>query len=81
MPGSDRKSSFAMRAKRDAIPAASASKDDFTIGQGSAETWVKEIEAWKNLGATHLTVNTMKAGLTTPAAHIEAIRRFKEATG
>jgi hypothetical protein len=28
-----------------------------------------------------LTVNTMKAGLKTPAAHIDAIRRFKEATG
>ena len=51
------------------------------ISQGSAETWVKEIAQWKKLGATHLTVNTMKAGLMTPAAHIDAIRRFKEATG
>ena len=51
------------------------------IGQGSADTWAKEIAEWKKLGATHLTVNTMKAGLGTPAAHIDAIRRFKEATG
>ena len=50
------------------------------ISQGSAETWVKEIAQWEKLGATHLTVNTMKAGLTTPAAHIDAVRRFKEAT-
>jgi hypothetical protein len=50
------------------------------ISQGSAETWVKEIAQWKKLGATHLTVNTMKAGLRTPADHIDAIRRFKEAT-
>jgi len=50
------------------------------IGQGSVDTWVKEIVEWKKLGATHLTVNTMKAGLGTPAAHIDAIRRFKEAT-
>jgi hypothetical protein len=50
------------------------------IGQGSPETWLKEIAQWKNLGATHLTINTMKAGLTTPTAHIDAIRRFKETT-
>jgi probable F420-dependent oxidoreductase len=48
--------------------------------KGSAETWVKELEAWKKLGATHVTLNTMKAGLTSPAAHIEAIRRFQKAT-
>ena len=48
--------------------------------KGSAETWVKELEAWKKLGATHVSLNTMKAGLTSPAAHIEAIRRFQKAT-
>jgi len=41
---------------------------------------MKEIDAWKTLGATHITFNTMKAGLRTPAEHIDAIRRFKEAT-
>jgi probable F420-dependent oxidoreductase len=44
-----------------------------------SEQWAKEIQAWKDLGATHLTVNTMKAGLSSPAAHIEALRRFKAA--
>ena len=44
------------------------------------ETWHQQIRAWKELGATHLSVNTMKAGYSTPAAHIEAIRRFHEAT-
>ena len=52
-----------------------------SLGQGSAQTWLKEIAAWKELGATHLTVNTMKAGFANPAAHIDAIRRFKEAVG
>lgn len=46
-----------------------------------AEEWLNEINAWKNLGATHLTINTMKAGFATPTAHIEAIRRFQRATG
>jgi probable F420-dependent oxidoreductase len=44
------------------------------------QEWLDEINAWKKLGATHLTINTMKAGFTTPAAHIEAIRRFHRAT-
>ena len=44
--------------------------------QGSTEAWQKELEAWQDLGATHLSFNTMKAGLNSPSAHIEAIRRF-----
>jgi probable F420-dependent oxidoreductase len=51
-----------------------------TAGDRPPEEWIKEIAAWRNLGATHLSVNTMKAGLTTPAAHIEAIRRFRQTT-
>ena len=47
------------------------------FGQRSPEEWAGEIEAWKNLGATHVTINTMKAGLASPADHIEAIRRVK----
>ena len=47
------------------------------IGQNAPEQWAKTIQAWKELGATHLTVNTMKAGLASPADHIDAIRRFK----
>ena len=44
------------------------------------ETWLKQIEAWRSLGATHLSLNTMKAGLATPQAHIAAIRRFHDQT-
>lgn len=45
-------------------------------GQGATEDWRNDLDAWKNLGATHVSFNTMKAGLKTPSAHIEAIRRF-----
>jgi probable F420-dependent oxidoreductase len=51
-----------------------------TISADSAKTWGSQIEAWKGIGATHLSVNTMKAGFVTPAAHIDAIRSFREAT-
>ena len=47
------------------------------VGQGSPEQWTKEIQAWKELGATHVTANTMKAGLSSPSGHVEAIRRFR----
>jgi probable F420-dependent oxidoreductase len=49
-------------------------------GQGSTEAWLQELDAWNKLGATHVSFNTMKAGLNGPAAHIEAIRRFRKET-
>jgi probable F420-dependent oxidoreductase len=48
--------------------------------QRSADDWLKDIAAWKNLGATHVTLNTMKTGLASPSDHIAAIRRFRDAT-
>ena len=45
-------------------------------GQGAAVDWRRDLQAWKTLGATHVSFNTMKAGLKSPSAHIEAIRRF-----
>lgn len=50
-----------------------------SIGQTPKERWTETIEAWRRLGASHLTVNTMRAGLESPRAHVEAIRRFREA--
>jgi probable F420-dependent oxidoreductase len=49
------------------------------IANASPADWRKAVEDWRALGATHLSVNTMGAGLESPQAHIEAIRRFKEA--
>ena len=69
--------SYAREAGRD--PMSIGIEGRLPISQGSPETWLNEIDQWKKLGATHLTVNTMKAGLRTPADHIDAIRRFKEA--
>jgi len=38
----------------------------------------RRVEAWRALGATHLAIDTMRAGFTSPTAHIEAIRSFRE---
>jgi len=51
-----------------------------TISAASAETWNEQVKAWKEVGATYLGVNTMNSGFSNPAAHIDAIRNFSEAT-
>ena len=48
---------------------------------GNPEFWVNRARAWEDLGATHISVNTMRAGLESPEAHINAIRQFKEVVG
>ena len=50
-----------------------------SLGQRSADKWAMDLAAWKDLGATHVSVNTMKAGFTSAAEHIAAIRRFHDA--
>ena len=61
-------------------PATIGIEGRLAIGRRPPEEWIGDVKAWKQLGATHLTVNTMKAGLATPSAHIEAIRRFRDET-
>ena len=51
------------------------------IADGNPEFWVERAKAWEELGATHISVNTMRAGLESSEAHINAIRQFKEAVG
>ena len=51
------------------------------IANRTPDQWAEVAETWRSLGATHLLVNTMKSGLASPQAHIDAIRRFKEAVG
>lgn len=50
-----------------------------SYGNGSPDEWLKSAEGWKNLGATHLSFNTMNGGLSSSSAHIDAIGKFKEA--
>jgi probable F420-dependent oxidoreductase len=43
--------------------------------------WGAALEGWRDLGATHVAFNTMNAELKSPQEHLDAIRRFKDATG
>jgi probable F420-dependent oxidoreductase len=45
----------------------------------SPDDWAAAAEAWRGLGLSHVSLNTMGAGLATPADHIDAIRRFAQA--
>ncbi|MQF48816.1 LLM class F420-dependent oxidoreductase [SAR202 cluster bacterium AC-647-N09_OGT_505m] len=69
---------YASEAGRD--PASIGIEGRVGISNGGPDDWARTVEAWQQMGATHLGVNTMSAGLDSPAKHIDAIRSFKEAT-
>ena len=49
-----------------------------SISKHPQNEWAELAEQWRNLGATHLAVDTMRAGFTSPQAHLDAVRKFKE---
>jgi probable F420-dependent oxidoreductase len=51
------------------------------VGRVPQEEWIAQTEAWRSLGATHISINTMNAGLRSPQEHVETIARYKEALG
>lgn len=73
----ERMRGYARAAGRD--PAEIGIEGRISLQGTTPEIRAKEATAWRDLGATHLSVNTMRAGLKTPAEHIAAIEAFKEA--
>jgi len=71
--------SYVAQAGRD--PEAVGIEARLDVGRVPQEEWTPQTEGWRSLGATHISVNTMNAGLRSPAEHVEAIRRYKEALG
>ena len=45
-----------------------------SVAEGGPDDWRREAEEWRALGATHLSVATMRGGLAGPDAHIERMR-------
>ena len=68
---------LARKAGRD--PADIGIEGRVSLNDGGPDEWNKLASAWDESGATHLSINTMRAGLKGPDQHIEAITRFKEA--
>ena len=50
-------------------------------GKGTPSDWRREVEMWRGLGASHLSVNTMGGGLRGPEAHIERAREAFDVVG
>jgi hypothetical protein len=48
-------------------------------GEGDPAAWSTLIAGWREAGATHIDLNTMRFGLETPEDHLRAFRRFIEA--
>jgi len=64
-----------------------AGRDPGTVGiearmnarEGDLDEWVRQTEGWRDLGATHISINTMGAGFKSLRDNINAISRYKEA--
>jgi probable F420-dependent oxidoreductase len=46
-----------------------------------ADKWTHHADTWRDMGADYVCVRTMNAGLTTPQAHIDAIREYAKEVG
>ena len=59
-------------------PATLGMEARINFSDGDPEFWKERASAWRDLGATHISVNTMRAGLDSPEAHIRAVQQFIE---
>jgi probable F420-dependent oxidoreductase len=84
-PGDDAKATverlkvFADEAGRDAADIGMEAR--INLADGDPEYWQSQAGEWQGLGVTHVSINTMRAGLNTPGDHINAIQQFKEVVG
>ena len=75
----ERLAGYAEAAGRD--PAAIEMEPRINSADGDPEFWQSQTETWAGLGATHISINTMRAGYTSPQDHINAIQQFREVVG
>jgi probable F420-dependent oxidoreductase len=67
----------ARQAGRD--PAAIGIEGRVTVAGKAPQEWLAQVKAWRELGASHLSVGTGGGGFKSPQEHIDALRRFKAA--
>ena len=76
-----------MAAFRNFVAEAGRSQDDVgvdarvALSRGGIDGALRDAGAWQEMGATHVSFNTLRAGLGSADEHIDALRRFKEAAG
>ena len=52
-----------------------------SYGAGEMSTWEHQLRGWKDLGVTHLALNTMGVGMEGPQAHLRALQAFAPILG
>jgi probable F420-dependent oxidoreductase len=67
----------AVQAGRD--PATLGMEGRITLGSGSSSSIDQQIAAWRDAGATHLSINTMRAGFSTVDQHIATLASASQA--
>jgi probable F420-dependent oxidoreductase len=50
-------------------------------GDGDPRKWDENMQGWREVGATHLSFNTMGVGFDTPRKHLDALERFVREVG
>ncbi|MDO8750976.1 MAG: LLM class F420-dependent oxidoreductase [Dehalococcoidia bacterium] len=73
----ERMRGYAQEAGRD--PAKIGVEARIGVQDSIPQDWAKTAADWQKLGATHLSVNTMRAGFTSLKQHLDALRRFHNA--
>ncbi len=69
------------------LAAAGRSREGFGLearlryDQGNPEEWNKQLEAWRKVGATHISLITTHCGFHSPAEHIAALQKFAKEMG
>lgn len=49
------------------------------VREGGLDEQIRQTEQWRQIGATHISLNTMGAGFRSLDEHLDALRRYKEA--
>jgi probable F420-dependent oxidoreductase len=70
---------YAEAAGRD--PQSIGLEPQLTIFRGGPEYWLQHANGWRELGATHLCINTMGSGFTSPDQHLRAIQDVANVLG
>lgn len=70
---------FAQAAGRD--PQEIGLEPRINFDDGDPKVWHNTLDDWREVNASHITLNTMYSDFSTPEKHIEAIKKFAEAVG
>ncbi|MFU8773109.1 MAG: LLM class F420-dependent oxidoreductase, partial [Anaerolineales bacterium] len=47
--------------------------------RGDSDLWERQIQEWREAGATHISFNTMGSDFDNPTKHLQALRKFADA--